>query len=132
MYLHESGLLGASPDAVADEFTVEIKCPYSYRDEFLQHVLQIEQLKKKKKKYVIYLVNTGNELKLMVDRKHPYYHQIQAQIHFSKRKYGYLFVWTSKSNILVKIDKDDAWESHINSMLSFYHNQFVPHILSSV
>lgn len=30
-YLHESGLLGASPDATSDECTVEIKCPYTHR-----------------------------------------------------------------------------------------------------
>lgn len=33
MYLHKSGLLGASPDAITDECVIEIKCPYSFRKE---------------------------------------------------------------------------------------------------
>lgn len=33
IWLHESGVLGASPDALVDrDGILEIKCPYKYRD----------------------------------------------------------------------------------------------------
>lgn len=129
LYLHESGLLGASPDAITDEFTVEIKCPWSYCADLLTHVLKKEVQKKQRKKYVVSIDEDG-EIDMNFD--HPYYHQVQAQIYLSNRQYGYLFIWTLKSHLLVKVEKDLAWERNIDVLTQFYHTYFIPHILGKL
>lgn len=49
-FIHTSGLLGASPDGICPECTLEIKCPYSYRKES-----DLKKCFSKDKKYIITL-----------------------------------------------------------------------------
>ena len=90
-------------------------------------------MKKRKKKYVVSCVLDENGMRTwIVDPYHPYYHQVQTQIYLSNREFGYLFLWTTKSRKLIRIDKDPAWENNLSSLINFYHTQFIPHILTSL
>lgn len=123
LYLHESGVLGASPDAVTSECTIEIKCPYSYRSQKLEDVLVPAE------KYALSFVNGCT----VVNRAHNYYYQVQSQIHFSKRAYGILIAWTTKGYLWHRIEKDDEWtENNIPRLLYFYRNFYLPYLASSI
>ena len=80
IWLHESGILGASPDGlIGENSTIEVKCPYSFRTEKLEEVLS---LPKNQKKYVVFCKDGQWNL----DRDHDYYHQIQSALYFTKRQ----------------------------------------------
>lgn len=87
IYLHETGLLGASPDSIGENYVAEIKCPFKYQDDNLKDVLT------EKEKYVVYYDSTG---KICLNTDHKYYHQLQGQIYLCKKKIGYLCIYTPK------------------------------------
>ena len=77
IWLHECGYLGASPDAfvVNEDAIVEVKCPWSMRNDDLYVVLQ------ENKEYFISKINEEWEINV----NHPYFHQIQGQLHMCKK-----------------------------------------------
>ena len=128
LYLHESGLLGASPDGVAENYTVEIKCPYTYRDSddlCISYKLPVQKSQRSLFNY------DENEKRWILNKDHDYFHQIQAQIYFTHKKFSYYFVWTTKTFKLFRIEKDPNWELHIERLIDFYVNQFVPFIFEN-
>lgn len=78
IFLSESGVLGASPDGITDDdYVVEVKCPYKFRKVLLTVALKNDT------SYIVHFDDAG---KLWINKKHPYYHQIQGQIYLSNRK----------------------------------------------
>ena len=67
--------------------------------------------------------NNGDYL---LSKNHEYYHQMQAQMVFSKCDFGYLCLWTPKDMQLFKIEKEDSWVANIPILLDFYYNQLIP------
>lgn len=121
LFLHESGLLGASPDGlIGHDSLLEIKCPYKWKGDDLEEVLQKESN---------YIVRIKNNI-LEVNKDHCYYDQIQGQLHITKREHCNLVIWTTKSFVHVSIDKEESWAANISMLLNFYYNIFLPAILS--
>jgi len=102
---------------------VEVKCPYKYRDEDLKDCLS------KTQDYIINFDVASNNF--ILNPIHQYYDQIQAQIYMTKTTFATLIVWTPNCLVASKVFKDDARSTHIELLLNFYYNQFIPFIISN-
>ncbi|KAJ4937914.1 hypothetical protein JOQ06_002543 [Pogonophryne albipinna] len=88
--------MGASPDGCVTctchgTGICEIKCPHSKQEEANLRLCAGEQ--------GFCLVNDGGTVKL--DRRHAYYHQVQAQLHVVDVDYCDFVVWT-KNDLFVE------------------------------
>lgn len=121
LWLHESGLLGASPDGFVEgeNAIIEVKCPYKYRDSTQTEVLA-------DKNYIIHL-NENNCC--ILNKTHEYYHQIQGTLHICKCDLCYLVIWTQKTTVVFPVHKEEEWAKNIGILLNFYHNKLVPWII---
>ena len=157
LYLHMSGILGASPDRISQKYSLEIKCPYSLRDstDLKASLKTVERSPKKKASFKTcvrkkklpkgktslnedkpkkinspkkYIVSYNNDGTWTINQNHEYYHQIQAQLHFTNKEVGLLFIWTSYTCELVEIDKDPLWACNIDKLLNFYVQEFFTYI----
>lgn len=123
IFLHESGLLGASPDGkIDDQKILEIKCPYKYRE--------LPSLKEAALDKHFFLFHDGVSFHLKEDS--DYFHQIQGQIHITGASMCYLVVYIPNDCIILPIPKDVKWSHNIDKLLNFYGVSFLPYILSSV
>lgn len=124
IWLSNSGILGASPDGlVGNDSIVEIKCPYSYRNEILSEKL------KNDKKYIIYY-NDNNEI--VINTNHNYYHQIQGNLHISKRSKCYLCIWTLKEITAVEIQYEASWAENLSLLEDFYMEHYLPKFTNKI
>ncbi|KAL5245944.1 hypothetical protein ACI65C_013352 [Semiaphis heraclei] len=125
--LHESGFLGASPDGLLLKngimYCIEVKCPYKFRNENLNSALS------NTKDYIVTFDTTKNDF--VLNSEHQYYHQIQGQMYMTKVSSAMLIIWTLKSLVVFKIDRDPNWSVNIEILLNFYHDKFIPHILTN-
>ncbi|XP_062617956.1 uncharacterized protein LOC134279564 [Saccostrea cucullata] len=114
IWLHESRVLGASPDGLvvrpptcsvfyqtpeakdAIPDIVEVKCPYSASS------LTVADAAQNLKDFFIDLKQDT----LCLKTSHPYYHQIQGQLHICNKTCFDLIVWTRVDCIVIRIVKD--------------------------
>ena len=116
IWLDKTGLLGASPDGIVDgNATLEVKCPFSLRDDFVSSGLG---------KPSFFLTLEGENLTLK--KNHRYWHQVQGQLYLSGMNLCYFVVWTKKEVLTLKIEKDENWNVHINQLRSFYIKYLFP------
>lgn len=75
LWLHHSGILGASPDGLIPELNaiVEVKCPYSARDKTISEACEL-------KDFCLQSDTTGT---LHLRDNHNYVNQIQGQMHIT-------------------------------------------------
>ena len=119
MWLDESGVLGASPDGlVGEDHVVEVKCPYTYRNQTLDESL-------KHKTFCVKQVENG---KYELKRDHVYWHQVQGQIYLTQRNFCYFVVWTTTWCVVIEIPKDPAWGVNLRKLTEFYFTQIFPKI----
>lgn len=121
IWLHESGLIGGSPDGlVGDEAIVEVKCPYKYRFDVLEDVLSQDSS---------YFIQCNRNKEWSYNPNHEYYSQIQACLTFTKRKTGYFVCWTTKSMTITVIEKDEQWGvKNIPLLKKFYVKYYLPYL----
>lgn len=121
LWIHESGLLGASPDGfvIGEKAIIEIKCPYKYRNSNTASEILGD------KNYILYL-NEDNCC--VINKSHEYYHQIQGTLHICNCDICYLVIWTAKTTVIFPVPKDVLWAENIGILLNFYHNKLVPYI----
>lgn len=121
IWLTNSGLLGASPDGlVGDDAIVEVKCPYTYRNDHLSEKL------KNSDKYIISYHDAGE---IVINKNHNYYHQIQGNLHILKRNKCHLCIWTLKEVTIVTIDYDLSWAENLNLLEDFYLKHYLPKLI---
>lgn len=119
VWLHESGVLGASPDGlVGDESVLEAKCPYTQRDMTIEEAFESNNFCLEKK-----------DGKTVLKRDHVYWHQVQGHMYFTKRKKCFFVVWTLKDFIVLEIQRDDGWEVRIQELKDFYLKHLFPKII---
>ena len=119
IWLHESGVLGASPDGlVGSTETVEVKCPYRWRSsDNLSTVITSET------DYIVFYKD--GEWHLRED--HVYYDQIQGQLYFSRRQVCNLVIWAEKSAEIFEIPFNQSWAvENVPKLLNF-----VPYVWST-
>ena len=121
IWFHSSGILGASPDGLVDDETVlESKCPYTERN------LTIEEAVKSKT-FCLEKSESGEGYALK--RDHVYWDQVQGEMYFSRRKFCYFVVWTTKDVAIVKIERDETWAANIPFLTQFYFDHIFPKIV---
>lgn len=119
VWLHESGVLGASPDGLVGEDSVlEAKCPYTQRDLTIEEAIKDSNFCLQKK-----------DGEIVLKRDHVYWHQIQGHMFLTKRKKCYFVVWTLKDFVVLEIERDDSWEIKIQELKDFYVKHLFPKII---
>jgi len=62
-------------------------------------------------------------------KEHVYWHQVQGEMYFSRRKFCYFVVWTTKDVAILLIQRDDTWVENIPRLLQFYHDHLFPKVV---
>ena len=120
IWLDSSGVLGASPDGlVGEDYVLEVKCPFSQREESLEDSV---------KKNTFFLEKNGSIYSLK--RNHIYWHQVQGQMYLTKRNNCYFVVWTKSWSVIVNVEKDPSWEGNIVKLRNFYFEKILPKIIN--
>jgi hypothetical protein len=107
--------LAASPDAIVDDdLIVEIKCPYSARNQIITNVT------------VPYMqaVVEGDRTVLKLDMSHDYYYQIQGQLLASERSQCDFVVFTQKDFCVTRIDKNQTFIDQMVEKLTVFFNEY--------
>ena len=121
VWLTNSGILGGSPDGlIGDDTVVEIKCPFTYRNDKLSEKFKNDT------KYIIYFNDSGE---ININPNHNYYHQIQGNLHITKRKKCILCIWTLQETITVEIEYDASWAENLLVLEDFFFKQYLPRII---
>jgi len=121
IWFDSSGILGASPDGIVDDETVlEAKCPYTERNVTIEEALKSRTFCLKKSES-----GRGYALK----KEHVYWHQVQGEMYFSRRKFCYFVVWTTKDVAILLIQRDNTWVENILRLLQFYHDHLFPKVV---
>ena len=109
VWLHESGVLGASPGGlVGKDSVLEAKCPYTQRDLTIEEAIKDSNFCLQKK-----------DGEIVLKRDLVYWHQIQGHMFLTKRKKCYFVVWTLKDFVVLEIERDDSWEIKIQELKDF-------------
>lgn len=73
--------------------------------------------------------------RLVLDPRHPYYHQVQAAIYFTGCQAADFLVWTPSAFLIIRIGKDKDWEANIDRLKTFFFSEYIAsfktHILAS-
>ena len=121
IWFDSSGILGASPDGIVDDKTVlEMKCPYTERNNTIEEAV-------KSKTFCLEKCESGQGYALKKD--HVYWHQVQGEMYFSRRKFCYFVVWTTKDVAILLIERDDTWAANIPHLIQFYYDHLFPKVV---
>ena len=115
--------LGASPDRIIDkDCLVEVKCPYSGRDEKIVPG-----------KLFPFLTTDSNGNTALKPHSN-YYAQIQGQLLISKRKLCYFVVYTFEDMFVQKVPIDENYctNSLLPKLSLFYERFFRPYLASTI
>ena len=109
--------LAASPDGLVAAVTVlEVKCPYSIRNEKItpENYPHIE-------------LTSDNTLSLK--RRSNYYYQCQLQMYATKREYCEFFIWTTCDHVLIQFGIDvEVVQEIIQKSQKFFNDYVVPQL----
>ena len=120
IWLDTSGVLGASPDGLAgDDAVIEIKCPYTQRNMMIADAVLED-------KFCLGRSQNGN---YFLKQEHVYWHQVQGQIHLTKRKFCFFIVWTTQDVVILRIERDSSWEQNLDTLRDFYYHHIFPKII---
>lgn len=119
--------LAASPDGIVknnDQYIVEVKCPSSCENMFPNEAIL-------QKKFTFWKTDKTKSIITGINKKHPYYYQVQGQLHITKRQYCLFTLWTSKGIKVTKIERDDTfWYTEMEEKLrKFYFDCLLPEIV---
>ena len=107
-----NSFLAATPDGLVEPaLLVEVKCPYTRRDEAITPIT------------VPYLKECDSGLQL--DHKHDYYHQIQGQLMITGKKRCDLVVYTKVDMKVIQINEDKPFQHEMTTKLHrFFKDHF--------
>jgi len=111
LWLHHTGILGASPDGIVPELdaVVEVKCPYSARNNTIAEACQ--------RKDFCLCSDDDDAIRLCIT--HHYMDQIQGQMYLSGTTKCFFVVYTNKECCSIEVEKDDSWGENIDSLVQF-------------
>lgn len=121
LWLHQSGILGASPDGLLleENAVVEVKCPYSCR---------AKSFAEAKHTLPFLCVDKIDPSVVSVNVKHDYYHQIQGQLYITGTSKCYFLILTTDLAI-IEVDRSSSWEANFLILIDFYYNKMLPMLL---
>ncbi|XP_062576035.1 uncharacterized protein LOC134237903 [Saccostrea cucullata] len=124
LFLHpEYPLFGASPDGLVScdccgQGVLEIKCPFCVRFSSLDAW--------KEKNSCLEETATGRRLK----QNHPYYYQVQAQIHLCDKDYADFVVWTEKEIYMERLQANsELWDEMKMKAANFHQMAVMPELV---
>jgi hypothetical protein len=121
----EHPFIGASPDAVVScachgSGCVEIKCPYSHRYQTIEQALADKQF---------CLEREGGNFALK--KTHPYYSQVQTQLHVTGSAYCDFVVWTTVDMAVVRVLPDKPFlETCLSKASKFFRLAVLPELVT--
>ena len=119
LWLHESGVLGASPDGlVGKNHVLEVKCPYTVRNLTIRDAVNSSTF--------CLRVNQDGSYALKED--HVYWHQVQGQMCLTNRMFCHFVVWTTQDAAILLIKRDESWVANIDVLKDFYFLHIFPKI----
>lgn len=149
IWLHSSGILGASPDGLIDfddderypafdaagnelSAVLEVKCPFSARDyDSVREAAMaipgfcLEVVSKK------WRWNPPDHPPLRLKRTHRYWQQVQAQMHFADRRMCYFVVWLPRAAVALPVERDESWrKDDLPRLLEFYSTNVIGRLAS--
>ncbi|XP_065940882.1 uncharacterized protein [Magallana gigas] len=101
---------------------IEVKCPFSA-------LSSVVKAAKDLKNFFSFLDVKGDSL--CMKTSHPYYHQIQGQLHICNKTCCDLIVWTTVDCVVIRIVKDPEWTVNIANLVDIYFNTFIPALLDN-
>lgn len=106
---------------------IEMKCPFSARG-----LDPDEAIKSKKITFWKYDLRTQT---IAINKKHPYYYQVQGQLNITQKSFCIFAVWTGKMHNLkterIEIDRNFFQLEMLPKLLVFYNKWLVPEIIDS-
>ena len=116
----EHSFLACTPDDIINEGggIVEVKTSLQAKDLMVEEaIIQCKSLK------TIFVHKNGE---YQLSTRHHYYYQVQGQLHITQRKYCIFALWTPKSVINVRVEKDDAfWKNKMEEKLVWFYNDCI-------
>ena len=114
LFLHSSGVLGASPDGVVGcprEAVVEIKCPFTMKnalckDDFL-----------KDKKFGLKKLPNG---RFILESSSQYWNQVQMQMYLTGTNKCFFILYAENSSVTTIVPVDPQWQQNIQKLIDFY------------
>ncbi|XP_043196964.1 uncharacterized protein LOC122367691 [Amphibalanus amphitrite] len=125
IWLHESGVLGASPDGMigASEI-IEVKCPFSARGGLFKKIDEGSFYIKRSTEAVD--ENQEYYLDATCDPGSAYYHQVQGNLCLTGRDVCHLVVWAPGEMVVVTVRKDPAWAQNLDTLIAFFDEHMRP------
>ncbi|KAK3098705.1 hypothetical protein FSP39_022243 [Pinctada imbricata] len=144
VWLHESGVLGASPDDIIHRAAtynyshqdpevaelleaiglrpeiMEVKCPFSARN------LTIEAAITSCKGFCLEIQTHNGKASYRLKQDHHYYDQVQGQLHILNKSACDFVVWTTKDIAIVRILQDAMWTPNMEKLDDFYFSKLLP------
>jgi hypothetical protein len=113
--------LAASPDRLEnDDGLLEVKCPYSYRNNSIPEALDCD-------KFYISMDESGE---YSLRKNHKYFDQC---LHISGRNHLNFFFWLPNGTVRVRVERDDNWGKQcIPLLIDFWFNIFLPAYMSKL
>ena len=119
LWLHESGVLGASPDGlIGTDSVLEAKCPFKHKESTIADAC-------KDKDFCLEMKDGKFSLKT----SHVYWHQVQGQMFLTQRNFCFFTVWTTRDTAVIKIQRDEAWRPNIDILTDFFFCKLFPKIV---
>ena len=119
--------LGASPDGIIknENAVVEIKCPYSGR----------QQMIKPGKHFPFLEVKEGEPDKYQLKRSHHHYYQVTAEMMLARRSTCYYVVYTLAPDIFVeeiKLDEEFFTSEMLPKLHEFFEQHYFPILVANI
>lgn len=120
LWLHPSGLLGASPDGlISDNKVLEVKCPMKAKDMMIEEAIL-------EGNFFLSKDPSGNTVIANNAQGRRYYHQVQGQLALTGRDICHFVVWTQKDLRIVEIERDQQWAANIKKLMDFHIQNIFP------
>ena len=85
LWLHECGVLSASPDGLVGKNHLEVKCPYTVRNMTIRDAVKNDA----------FCLRANEDGSYTLKEDHMYWHQIQGHLFLTNIKFCYFVVWTT-------------------------------------
>ena len=100
--------IGASPNGIVGcsccrERCVEIKCPYSDKDNYITDIVG-------QKNSYLYYQEDGT---IFLKSNHPYFYQVQTQMLVTGFQFCDFFVWTNCDSLQIVIENDEYIQAEV-------------------
>lgn len=122
LWLSRSGVLGASPDGlVGEDAIVEVKCPFTQRNATIAEAVEKKD----------FYIKKNEEGSYKLQETHQYWHQVQGQLHLTRRDLCYFVVWTTKEALILNIERDASWIDNLEYLENFHREEILPRLLGA-